>query len=82
MDDFFEDIRFLFVFLLFIFGVVLLIGGLVVSVNYASCKGFESGTGIETKWKFGCYANVNGEWLPAEYVFGDVNELRIKGEQK
>ena len=82
MDDFFEDLRFLSVFLLFIFGVVVFIGGLVVSVNYASCKGFESGTGIETKWKFGCYANVDGNWLPAEYVFGDVNELRIKGEQK
>ena len=82
MDDFFEDIKFLSVFLIFVFSIFAFIGVLAISISYASCKGFESGTGIETKWKFGCYANVNGEWLPAEYVFGDVNELRIKGEQK
>jgi hypothetical protein len=82
MDDFIDLLKYLSVFLLFVISIFAFIGVLTISISYASCKGFESGTGIETKWKFGCYANVDGNWIPADYVFGDVNELRIKGEVK
>ena len=82
MDDFINAIKVFLSVFFFIFLALAFIALFALSISYASCKGFEDGTGIETKFEFGCYANVDGKWLPAEYVFGDVNELRIKGELK
>lgn len=52
--------------------------GLIVGVDYLDCRGFAKGTGIETKWTWGCYAKIDGVWVPKSYVFGKANELRIK----
>ncbi len=49
-----------------------------VGVNYLDCRGFQSGTGIPTKWEWGCYAQVDGRWVPKDYAFGDAHELRHK----
>jgi hypothetical protein len=48
------------------------------SVDYLDCSGFERGTGIKTRWSFGCYAEVNGKWVPKQYAFGDAHEVRVK----
>ncbi len=62
--------------------VVLVLGGatiaIVAGIDYLSCRGFSKGTGIDTRWEWGCYANVDGKWVPSEYVFGKAKELRIK----
>ncbi len=52
-----------------------------VGVDYLGCRGFGNGTGYQVKYEWGCYANVNGRWVPSKFVFGEANELRIK-EQK
>jgi hypothetical protein len=54
-----------------------LIGG-ALGASYLDCRGFGKTTGIETQWNWGCYAKVNGEWVPKDYVFGDAHELRGK----
>lgn len=59
------------------FAIVTIIG-LIAGTDYLDCRGFEQGTGIHTKWAWGCYAEVNGKWIPKDYAFGDVHELRIK----
>lgn len=60
--------------------VVVCVGlvGVVCLVDYLSCIGFAQGTGIETRWSWGCYANVGGEWVPSKYVFGQAHELRVR----
>ena len=78
MNDFLE----LFAPVFFIFVAVILgIEGMVCTVDYLDCRGFRNGTGIETKWEWGCYAKVGERWVPKKYVFGDANELRIKANQ-
>lgn len=47
-------------------------------IDYLSCRGFANGTGIETRYEWGCYAKVNGKWVPKAYVFGSAHELRMK----
>lgn len=64
--------------MLFLVVFILSIVALVATVDYLDCRGFETGTGIETKWAWGCYANVGGQWVPKKYAFGDAHELRIK----
>lgn len=51
---------------------------LVAGVDYLNCRGFQSGTGIETRYEWGCYAKVGDKWVPKAYAFGDAHELRIK----
>ena len=60
--------------------VALAIGGTAISTSYLSCRGFANGTGIETRWEWGCYAKVDGKWVPSQYVFGAANEVRLKGK--
>ena len=75
MRDFME----FFVPLLLMLGVLLiLLVGVFVSVDYLDCRGFNKGTGIETKWSWGCYANVDGKWVPKAYAFGNAHEVRVK----
>lgn len=50
----------------------------VTTISYLDCRGFANGTGIETRWAWGCYANVDGRWVPSKYVFGETNEIRVK----
>jgi len=62
----------------FMAGAAILITGVWVAIDYTQCRGFQQGTGIETKWTWGCYAKVGERWVPAQYVFGDAKELRLK----
>lgn len=76
--DFFKEV-FVPVFAALVVVVALAIG-LVAGINFIHCTGFESGTGIKTKWRFGCYAFHDGKWMPSDHVFGNANELRIKNK--
>lgn len=75
MRDFIEFVAFAFVGILAVTGLFV---GLVASVDYLDCRGFERGTGVETRWTWGCYAQVDGQWVPKKYVFGEAAELRVK----
>lgn len=55
--------------------------GLVVLITYLDCSGFREGTGIETRWAWGCYVKHEGEWVPKDYYFGRVLEHRIKDKR-
>jgi hypothetical protein len=35
-----------------------MIFGFVASMDYLECREFGNGTGIQTKWEWGCYAKV------------------------
>ena len=61
---------------------VVTILGLVGGIDYLDCRGFAKGTGIETQWSWGCYAKVDGQWIPKQYVFGTANEIRLKDGRK
>ena len=61
--------------------MVLAIAALFAGLDYLDCAGFQSGTGIETRWRWGCYAKQDGAWMPKEFVFGKANELRIKDKE-
>ena len=52
--------------------------GLYATVDYMACRGFAKGTGMETRWEWGCYAKVDGKWVPKEFVFGNAHDLRVK----
>lgn len=52
--------------------------GVAFGLDYADCRGFESGTGIKTKWAWSCYAEVDGKWVPKQYAFGEAHEVRVK----
>lgn len=64
-------------------GAAIILGILITTpmilTNVAICHGFQS-TGYETKFDWGCYAKVDGKWVPADYVFGKANELRLKAK--
>jgi hypothetical protein len=65
-----------------IFGIVILgVLSMVAGTDYLDCRGFQTGTGIETKWEWGCYAKVDGQWVPKQYVFGKANEIRLKDKR-
>lgn len=57
---------------------IVMLFSLIAITDYVDCAGFQNGTGIETRWSWGCYAKVNGEWVPKDYVFGKAHELRFK----
>lgn len=61
-------------------GVVVFAGlfAVIVGVDWLDCRGFARGTGIETRWEWGCYASVDGKWVPKKYAFGDAHEVRVK----
>ena len=64
--------------------IVMIVGGifaLIVVTDYLDCRGFKNGTGIETRWEWGCYAKVDGQWIPKSYAFGKVNEIRLKDQR-
>lgn len=46
--------------------------GIAVGVEAYSCRTFSQATGIETKYNFGCYALLEGKWVPKEYVYGNA----------
>lgn len=75
MNDLVEFLIFIIILFAVVVGIFFV---LIVGVDYLDCKGFKAGTGFETKWEWGCYAKVDGKWIPKKYVFGDVNEVRIK----
>ena len=75
MNDFLEFFIPSIIFLIVLFCSI---GGFFVGADYLDCRGFEKGTGIETRWEWGCYAKVDGKWIPKSYVFGQANEVRIK----
>lgn len=79
MNDFYEDIIILLIVPVCIF-FMLMLGSFAVSagIDYLDCRGFQKGTGIETRYEWGCYANVDGRWVPKAYAFGSANEFRIK----
>jgi hypothetical protein len=82
MRDFIEDVV-----LPIVAGVVAMV--LIICVicfiwyvtSYFDCKGFAKGTGYQTKFEWGCYANVNGKWMPQQYVYGSAHELRMKDKK-
>ena len=79
MNDFYEDI----IVPLLVLGSVVAVFIFVIfavsaGIDYLDCRGFQKGTGIETRYEWGCYANVDGKWIPKAYAFGNVNEFRIK----
>jgi len=80
------EFRELFIFLTAIFGALLLILGFVTGVlcahEYVMCTGLERATGIETRYDWACYAKVDGKWVPANYVWGDAHEMRVKEQDK
>ena len=77
MRDFFEITFVTVVILAFTLGGVL---GMVSFVDYMTCRGFAN-TGYETRWEFGCYAKVDGKWIPKDYVYGNAHEIRMKDKQ-
>lgn len=53
--------------------------GMAWLVTYIHCSSFAEGTGYPTKQvKLSCYAQVDGKWVPKNYVFGRANEIRIQ----
>lgn len=79
MKEFFE------VFFFVVVAVIIVIGGIagiVGAVDYLDCVGFESATGTNTRWRFECYAEIDGKWVPKKYIFGDAYELRLKDKNK
>jgi len=76
MDDFIEFLGIMFV---AIIAIVLAIFIPAYAFDRISCSGFESGTGHQTKYEgLQCFAKVDDQWVPKEYVFGDAKELRLK----
>jgi hypothetical protein len=59
----------------------LIIVGIVGAIDYLDCSGFERGTGIKTRWQFGCYAQTADGWVPKDYIFGRAHELRMKDKK-
>lgn len=55
--------------------------GLIVTVSYLDCSGFRDGTGIETRWAWGCYVKHEDQWVPKDYYFGKVLEHRIEDKR-
>jgi hypothetical protein len=78
IDTLFDMFAFFATFFVGVFFLLLGLFGIVVGADYLDCKGFHRGTGIETRWEWGCYAKVNGQWVPKKYAFGDAHELRVK----
>jgi hypothetical protein len=58
--------------------VILLVAGIMVPIDYVTCKGFGAGVGAETRWSLGCYVRKDGQWVPKDYYFGNAHELRIE----
>ena len=55
---------------------------LILGFNYIDCSALEK-TGYKTQFYWGkCMVQVDGKYVPKEYVFGNVNEFRVKGEMK
>jgi hypothetical protein len=82
MSYFFDDV--ILPCLLFVGLIAAVLGGifaLVVAVDYLDCQGFNKGTGIETRWHWGCYAKVDDQWVPKQYAFGSAHEVRIKDKR-
>ena len=67
---------------LFVLAVLMLAFGILSGGDYLSCRGFQQGTGIETRWFWSCYAKMDGVWVPKDYVFGSAKELRLKDKPK
>lgn len=68
------------------FGIVMGIiaggGGIIYTADRIDCSGFETATGTKTEYHgFTCYAQVQGQWVPKQYVFGDAHEVRLKAKQ-
>lgn len=60
-----------------LFGII----GVGAAFGYLDCNGFGAATGLATRWNFsGCYAKVDNQWVPKQYVFGNAEELRIKAK--
>jgi len=78
MNDFYEDVIVPFLLIALVAACIFFIIAVSVGIDYLDCRGFQKGTGIETRYEWGCYANVDGRWVPKEYAFGNANEFRIK----
>jgi hypothetical protein len=63
---------------------IILVGGMVffvvlfMGIDYATCKGFGAATETSVRYSFGCYVEVDGKFVPREYVYGNAHELRHK----
>jgi hypothetical protein len=51
--------------------------GIWLGVDYFDCVSFRS-TGYQTKWNWGCYANVDGQWQPLYRALTPSQELRLR----
>lgn len=70
--------RELLAFIALLFAVCAFFLAFACAIDYLDCRGFSGATGIETSWRWGCYAKVGDRWVPKDFVFGKANELRIK----
>jgi len=73
--EFWEVIAPVIVFIVALFAAV--IGGFV-GIDYLGCRGFGEATGRNVQYAFGCYVEINGQYVPREYVYGAAHELRHK----
>lgn len=63
-------------------GVFLVILGSTFSMmfgaSYIDCRSFGQVTGHNVRYAWGCYVEVDGKFVPREYVYGSAHELRHK----
>jgi hypothetical protein len=64
--------------------IAIIVGGLSIlaaflfTMDYYQCQGFSNATGRSVRYSWGCYVEVQGEYVPKEYVYGKAHELRHK----
>jgi hypothetical protein len=61
---------------------VVIFVGVGTGVDYLECKGFAEATQApDWKYNWGCYVKMkNDVWVPKDYVYGKVNEVRLEGK--
>lgn len=74
MSNFLDDLKLV----MLCAGILLFVGVAMVggacTVQYAKCVGFGRATGANVRYDWGCYVEVNGEWVSKDYAY----ELRKK----
>jgi hypothetical protein len=61
--------------------VLLLTLGFGFGLTYLDCMGFGAGTGMKTRFAWGCYVETKDGWVPKEYAFGAAHEVRLRNKE-